>query len=151
VGDADTTRPNDPTFLELPEVARQTRAVTIGRRIAEARKRLDMTQADLARAVDVHVRSIGNWERGAHVPRAKQHLIESVLGIDLNDDIDEQETVALHDVSDAALLNEVARRMSRGRLAVVDPTEPVRFAARERREPRRFDDPGAPESPLGAT
>lgn len=38
-----------------------------------------MTQQDLAEAVGVSLRSVGNWERGQTIPKSKLTLVQSVL------------------------------------------------------------------------
>lgn len=43
-----------------------------------------MTQAQLAEAVGVRMRSIGNWERGETSPQNKLAKLEEVLGVDLS-------------------------------------------------------------------
>jgi ribosome-binding protein aMBF1 (putative translation factor) len=55
----------------------------LGIRIKRARERLNMSQADLARAVNRSVRALGSWERGEAVPRNAIGALEHVLGVDL--------------------------------------------------------------------
>ena len=52
--------------------------VDVGRRIAEARRESGMTQADLAAALQVTVRSIQNYESGVSVPYRHLRTIESL-------------------------------------------------------------------------
>ncbi|MBQ7488464.1 MAG: helix-turn-helix transcriptional regulator, partial [Clostridia bacterium] len=61
-----------------------------------ARKKAQMTQADLAERIGVTVRSVTDYERGATVPRAKKlNLIAKALGVSTvyltNDAIDDPE------------------------------------------------------------
>lgn len=82
-----------------------------GTDIRQARQIAGMSQADLARAVGVSMRSIGNYERGETVPRNKLPIIERVLNeyIDTNSD-----GPSLTSASDGELLAEIARRFERG-------------------------------------
>lgn len=50
----------------------------IGARIAQARRESGVTQAELARALGVTVRSVQNWEAGSSVPYRHLRAIESV-------------------------------------------------------------------------
>jgi transcriptional regulator with XRE-family HTH domain len=58
----------------------------LGTRIKRARERLHWRQVDLARAVSVNVKTVGNWERGHSVPRNRLGAIETTLGITLTED-----------------------------------------------------------------
>jgi transcriptional regulator with XRE-family HTH domain len=51
---------------------------SIGRRIAEGRRESGMTQADLAAALGVTVRSIQNYESGVSVPYRHLRTIEAL-------------------------------------------------------------------------
>ena len=68
--------------------------------IRAARERARLSQADVAAAVGVSVRTVGNWERGDSVPRNRLGALEDVLGVSLRDGGD-PETVgpATHDAS----------------------------------------------------
>jgi transcriptional regulator with XRE-family HTH domain len=84
--------------------------------IRTARERARLTQEDLARMVGVTPRTIGNWERGAHVPPAQLMRVRSALGMAEND-ID-----ALSGATDNELLLELLsrthqRRRNRGTLS----------------------------------
>lgn len=52
----------------------------IGARIARRRHQLDMTQIELARALDVSPSTVANWERGVSYPSKKIGKIEQLLG-----------------------------------------------------------------------
>ena len=52
--------------------------VSVGRRIAQARRESGMTQAELAAALQVTVRSIQNYESGVSVPYRHLRTIESL-------------------------------------------------------------------------
>lgn len=84
-------------------------SVITGEQLRDARSRAGLSQEDLAKAVGVTLRSIGNWERGAGVPRNREGRVRDVLG-----DLAMGEPSVLSGVSDMALLAEVARRMDRG-------------------------------------
>lgn len=62
----------------------------IGAQIRQARKRRRMTQAQLAKALGVSPRTIGNWERDEAMPQNPE-IIEDFLGIDLNADLEVRE------------------------------------------------------------
>jgi transcriptional regulator with XRE-family HTH domain len=85
--------------------------VLTGDEIKQARLRADLTQADLAKRVGVSTRSIGNYERGETVPRAKMPRLEAVLA----DYLGGGGADSLRTASDAALLAEIARRFDRAR------------------------------------
>lgn len=56
-----------------------------GEQIRRARKRLGISQSELAKRVDVALRTVGGWERGETSPGiAEQRLIE-VLGLEEDD------------------------------------------------------------------
>ncbi|HLU33612.1 MAG TPA: helix-turn-helix domain-containing protein [Natronosporangium sp.] len=52
----------------------------LGRRIRRARERARLTQRQLADAVGVDRKTVGNWESGASHPRSSLGRLESVLG-----------------------------------------------------------------------
>lgn len=82
--------------------------MTTGDQIRTARERAGFTQQQLGTMLGVSMRTVGNWERGASVPRNKlgaiQHLLDGQAGTD---------APALRDASDAELLAEIARRFAR--------------------------------------
>lgn len=47
---------------------------TIGNRISKLRKKLDLTQADVAKKIGVKPGHISNWEHDKHVPKANNLL-----------------------------------------------------------------------------
>lgn len=55
----------------------------IGPAIRRARERKHWTQQQLADAVGVSLRSVGNWELGHHVPKNRIGALEDVLGVSL--------------------------------------------------------------------
>lgn len=70
--------------LDFPAVASTVGCVatarTLGDYIRQARERRGMTQGELAQAVGVSMRTVGNWERGQAVPRSSLTRVEDLLG-----------------------------------------------------------------------
>ena len=97
-----------------------------GTEIRAARERAGMTQGQLAHAVGVSLRTVGNWERGDTVPMNRASAVEAALAQWLNP---EEGGPRLAAASDAELLAEIARRFERG------ATE--KFSDRRRRELRQ--------------
>ncbi|MBN8678536.1 MAG: pentapeptide repeat-containing protein [Chitinophagales bacterium] len=58
---------------------------TIGQKIADARKKCQLSQAELAKQVSISPQAVGKWERGESMPDIStlNHLAE-ILGVDLN-------------------------------------------------------------------
>lgn len=77
-----------------------------GVEIREARERMGMTQEQLAQQIGVHLRTVGNWERGQTVPKNRMARLRRVLGEDGGN--------PLAEATDAELLAEVARRFRYG-------------------------------------
>lgn len=84
-----------------------------GQQISDARQRAGLTQQDLATKVGVSLRTVGNWERGATVPRSRMHALRAAL----SDHLGEPSDIGLRAASDAELLAEIARRFERGYVA----------------------------------
>ena len=61
-------------------------ASELGTRIRRARERKRWTQQQLADALGVSVRAIGNWERDEAVPRNTIGALEELLAVDLTND-----------------------------------------------------------------
>lgn len=76
-----------------------------GEQLRRARERRGWTQEQLAEAVGVTFRSIGNWERG-EVPASREARLRDVLGDDLTPGLN-----PLAQASDLALISELARRL----------------------------------------
>lgn len=77
-----------------------------GDNIREARERAGLTQEQLAQRLGVTMRTVGNWERGATVPKSRQAAIRAFLA-------PSEDQPGLHSASDAELLAEIARRFAR--------------------------------------
>lgn len=82
-----------------------------GSDIRDARNRAGMSQEALAEAVGVTLRTIGNWERSATVPRNKLPIVREVLGDYLEEG--KSQSPRLRVASDEELLKEIARRFAR--------------------------------------
>ena len=75
---------------------------SLGMRIRRARKRARLSQEDLARAIGVSVRAIGDWENDRRKPRNSLGALEQVLGVSLDEDLPEP-------VLPQALVDEIER------------------------------------------
>lgn len=80
-----------------------------GEEIRAARERAGLTQGQLAQRLGVTQRTVGNWERGATVPKSRAAAIRAFLAPG------NAYEPGLHSASDAELLAEIARRFARGR------------------------------------
>jgi len=98
--------------------------------VREARKRADLTQAELARRAGVPQSTIGRIESGARVPSVAlaERLIRAA-GFELRVGLGEP------DAATDSLVERALRRTPRQRLA--DATRAARFALRGRRAVRR--------------
>ncbi len=61
---------------------------SLGMRIRRARERRHLTQPELAEAVGVSVRALGDWERDRHEPKSRLGALEEVLGVNLTGEQD---------------------------------------------------------------
>lgn len=77
-----------------------------GRQIRAARERMGWTQADLAAAVGVGMRTVGNWERGDTVPKNRMAKLEHLFGHTPGSERPDP----LRGYSELALLSELSRR-----------------------------------------
>lgn len=58
---------------------------TIGNKIANARKKINFSQADLAEKVSISSQAVGKWERGESMPDiATLNKLAEIFGVDLN-------------------------------------------------------------------
>jgi uncharacterized protein YjbI with pentapeptide repeats len=58
---------------------------TIGNKIAEARKRINISQAQLAERLFISSQAVGKWERGESMPDITTFIrLAEILGVDLN-------------------------------------------------------------------
>ena len=59
--------------------------LSLGTRIRRARERRRLTQPQLAEAVGVSVRAVGDWERGKTRPKNRLGALEAFLGVNLTE------------------------------------------------------------------
>ena len=58
---------------------------SIGNKIAEARKKINLSQAELAKQVSISPQAVGKWERGESMPDISTlNRLTEILGVDLN-------------------------------------------------------------------
>jgi transcriptional regulator with XRE-family HTH domain len=57
--------------------------LSLGTRIRRARERRHLTQPELAEAVGVSVRAVGDWERDRRRPKNRLGALEAFLGVSL--------------------------------------------------------------------
>lgn len=58
---------------------------SIGNKIAEARKKINLSQAELAKQVSISAQAVGKWERGESMPDISTlNRLAEILGVDLN-------------------------------------------------------------------
>ena len=58
---------------------------SIGQKIADARKKKNLSQADLAQQVLISPQAVGKWERGESMPDISTlNRLAEILGVDLN-------------------------------------------------------------------
>jgi uncharacterized protein YjbI with pentapeptide repeats len=58
---------------------------SIGHKIAEARKQINLSQAELAKQVSISPQAVGKWERGESMPDiVTLNRLAAMLGVDLN-------------------------------------------------------------------
>jgi transcriptional regulator with XRE-family HTH domain len=58
---------------------------SIGNKIAEARKKINLSQADLAQQVSISAQAVGKWERGESMPDITTlNRLAEIFGVDLN-------------------------------------------------------------------
>lgn len=58
---------------------------SIGNKIAEARKKMNLSQAELAKQVSISPQAVGKWERGESMPDISTlNRLAEILGVDLN-------------------------------------------------------------------
>lgn len=107
-----------------------------GTEIRRARERAGLTQEELAEKVGVSLRTVGNWERGTSVPRAKEGIIRAVLSDHIKSP--DRDAPSLTSASDAELIAEVAKRLSRTssmRRVEEDPTQDMLGLAAHKGDP----------------
>lgn len=83
-----------------------------------------MTQQQLAEAVGVSMRTVGNWERG-RPPRAKLGAIETVLHVKLRHPADGN-SPTLTEATDTEIYSELARRSAAQQRRIDELTSKLR-------------------------
>jgi len=93
-------------------------AKSIGNKIADARKRNNLSQAELAQQVAISPQAVGKWERGESMPDiATLNRLAELLGVDLNFFSDsfvskDQDTVSPK-ISNTNQTNETSKKISK--------------------------------------
>jgi hypothetical protein len=95
---------NDWTCLILPAMVACMNGMT-GEQIRQERERRKLTQEQLAKAIGVGQRTIGNWERGETVPLNRMGRLRDFFGIDADESSD-----PIRNAPDVTLLAELLRR-----------------------------------------
>ena len=58
---------------------------SLGNKIATARKKINLSQADLAQQVSISSQAVGKWERGESMPDITTlNRLADIFGVDLN-------------------------------------------------------------------
>lgn len=127
-----TTKP-----FELREVTVDTRPMSLGEDIRQARERARMTQTELADALGVNESTVSNWERGRSNPKNRLGAIREVLHMDATGNHDTGDVTPdpgrpLEDATDMELIAEIARRLSQNTQTDQPPHRIVTEAATER-------------------
>ena len=70
----------------MPWLNQQTlNTKSIGNKIAEARKKINISQAQLAERLFISAQAVGKWERGESMPDIITfNRLAEILGVDLN-------------------------------------------------------------------
>jgi transcriptional regulator with XRE-family HTH domain len=81
----------------------------IGSKIAEARKKINMSQAQLAQRLFISAQAVGKWERGESIPDIiTVNRLAKILGVDLNYFSDDFQSAANEIASVESLLKQPA-------------------------------------------
>jgi uncharacterized protein YjbI with pentapeptide repeats len=79
----------------------------IGQKIAEARKKTEMSQARLAQLLFISTQAVGKWERGESMPDITTfNRLAEILGVDLNYFSEHFQSEYPESVSDASAVNQ---------------------------------------------
>ena len=85
----------------------------IGGKIAEARKKINISQAQLAERLFISPQAVGKWERGESVPDIiTTNRLAEILAVDLNYFSENFQSVATKMVSDEPLIKQPAESLS---------------------------------------
>ena len=81
---------------------------TLGNRIATARKKANLSQADLAQQVSISPQAVGKWERGESMPDITTlNRLAEILSVDLN-----YFSESFHDINGESLISEPIEKKS---------------------------------------
>jgi DNA-binding transcriptional regulator YiaG len=143
--------------FDLREVSVQTPVMTFAEEIREARERRGLTQAQLAKLVQVSAESISNWERGRHIPKNRAARLRAVLEMDVTHepgtslDPESLDTRLLSIPQLWALVDsilaEIKRRVSAGPTEAKRPDTPGTFGSAPNHVRGVDDDQGRTNSP----
>lgn len=90
---------------------------SIGNKIADARKKINLSQAELAQRVSISPQAVGKWERGESMPDIfTLNRLAEILGVDLNyfsDNFQTSDTITDTDETDSKQTVEKAMPKSR--------------------------------------
>jgi uncharacterized protein YjbI with pentapeptide repeats len=79
----------------------------IGNKIAEARKKINISQAELAQRLFISPQAVGKWERGESMPDIITfNRLAEILGVDLNYFSENFKSVAIEIASNESLVNQ---------------------------------------------
>jgi uncharacterized protein YjbI with pentapeptide repeats len=82
---------------------------SIGNKIAEARKKINISQAQLAEHLFISAQAVGKWERGESMPDIiTLNRLAKILGVDLNFFSENFQSVATETLSDGPLVKQSA-------------------------------------------
>ena len=73
----------------------------VGKKIAEARKRLNLSQSLLAQKLFISPQAVGKWERGESMPDISTfNNLAIILGVDLNYFSNDFQSLSVKDVNE---------------------------------------------------
>lgn len=88
---------------------------SIGNKIAAARKKINLSQAELAQQVSISSQAVGKWERGESMPDiATLNRVAEITGVDLNYFSDNFQSVAGQETENRQIQNETAVHSGEG-------------------------------------
>lgn len=82
---------------------------SVGNKIAEARKKINLSQAELAQQISISPQAVGKWERGESMPDISTlNRLAEIFGVDLNYFSDSFQSVEVETTAAARLHNQTA-------------------------------------------
>jgi uncharacterized protein YjbI with pentapeptide repeats len=77
--------PGQNNFAASKKLYKMLNSKSIGNKIAEARKKINLSQAELAQQVSISPQAVGKWERGESMPDISTlNRLAEIFGVDLN-------------------------------------------------------------------